>query len=165
MLDSIKNRAYLEKHNTGVTETTSSGKKIALQSLLPLSKRFKAKGLSYVEIFGELLYIIRPLAYIIVLKLCGTKSYKAWATALVIDVVRWLIQSKMAVRSPEELAELSKRKSEMISKACFRPPFYTNIFKSKIVEPILNRLMKCDRWIYRIIMYILEMKSSITLTI
>lgn len=94
----------------GVIEKTSSGKKIPLQSLLALSSRFKPKGLGYKELLGELLYIIRPLAYVIVLKICGTNNYKAWGTALVIDLIRWLIQAKMTVCSTDELDELSKRK-------------------------------------------------------
>ena len=99
------------------------------------------------------------------LRVCGTKSYKPWVTALAIDLARWLVQSQMGVRDSLEVAELSQRKRDMVSKAVFRPPFFGRVFKPRVVEPILNRLMSSDRWLYRIIMYILEMRSSITLTV
>lgn len=53
----------------------------------------------------------------------------------------------------------------MILKMMFRNPFYDNILKPKILLPILSKLFKTDGWIMKIIMYLLEMKSSVTLTI
>jgi hypothetical protein len=47
----------------------------------------------------------------------------------------------------------------------FRNPFYESIFKPKIVLPIIGRLFKSDGWITKIIMYLLEMRASVTLTI
>lgn len=65
----------------------------------------------------------------------------------------------------EEKVELDNRNSEMLMKMLFRNPFYEAIFKTKIVIPILRKLFKPEGWITRIIMYILEMRSSVTLTI
>lgn len=82
-----------------MTELISSGKKISLQSVIPISNKLSLKKLSYREITGELLHLLRPFAYIIAIKIFGTKNYKAWSIALIIDLIRWLIQSKMAFRT------------------------------------------------------------------
>jgi hypothetical protein len=46
----------------------------------------------------------------------------------------------------------------------FRRPVFL-ILKKNIIEPLLKKIMKEDRMAYKLILSILEMQSSITLTI
>lgn len=53
----------------------------------------------------------------------------------------------------------------MLVKMLFRNPFYESIFKPKMVLPLLRKFLKEDGWITRIILYFMEMKATVSLTI
>lgn len=41
-----------------------------------------------------------------------------------------------------------------------RNPFYSEIFRKKVLDKILGLFLKSDGWIYRIIISIIEIRSS-----
>lgn len=166
LLEEIKTKAYEGYHHSvGMTETTSTGKKISLRSNLPLPPQFSLQRITSFETLGELIHLLRPLVYIIALWVYGPRSYKSWVISLVLDLVRIVLQRNMKVRDINEKSELDSRNRIMIMKMLFRNPFYESIFKPKIVLPLLARFFKTDGWITKIIMSLMEMRASVSLTI
>ena len=166
LLEEIKTKAYESyNHNTGVVETTSTGKKVSLRSNLPIPAQFSMRHITSLQTFGELIYLLRPLVYIVTLWVYGPHSYKSWIISLLLDLIRIFLHRDMKVRDVNEKAELDGRNRTMVMKMIFRNPFYESIFKPKIVVPLLDKILKKDGWPTRIIMSLLEMRSSVSLTI
>ena len=115
--------------------------------------------------FGEMIYLLRPLVYMVALWVYGHNSYKSWVISLVVDLLRIVLQRDMKVRDVNEKNEVDGRNRTMVMKMIFRNPFYESIFKPKIVVPLLGKLLKSDGWPTKIIMSILEMRASVSLTI
>jgi hypothetical protein len=106
----VKSKAYENyEHNTGAFESTSTGKKISLRSNLPVPPQFSLSRITNLETLGELLYLLRPLVYIISLWVYGAKSYKSWVISLVIDLIRIVLQRNIKVRNIGEKMELENR--------------------------------------------------------
>lgn len=89
LLEEVKSKPYeAYEHNVGAYESTSTGKKISLKSNLPIPPQFSLSRITKLETLGEVLYLLRPLVYIIALWVYGPKSYKSWVISLVIDLIR-----------------------------------------------------------------------------
>jgi peroxin-16 len=54
------------------------------------------------ETLGEVLYLLRPLVYIVALWVYGPKSYKSWVISLLIDLIRIVLHRNMKVRNINE---------------------------------------------------------------
>lgn len=114
---------------------------------------------------GEVLNLLRPLISIICIRLFGINSYKSYLISLLIDLSIILVfQRKMKVGSRVEKDEIRERRSEMLTRYIFRKPFF-NFMLKYVFAPVLGKIMKPERVLSRLIMSVLEMQSSISLTL
>ena len=64
-----------------------------------------------------------------------------------------------------EKFEYLRRTNNSISKILFSDPFYSGTLKPKLLIPILDKFLQNSPTLYRLFMYILDVKSLSTLTI
>lgn len=60
---------------------------------------------------------------------------------------------------------MDQRIRSVVTKYILRNPFYTQIFKAKVLLPLLGLLFKQNSFIARAIIYLIELRSSISLLI
>ena len=146
-------------------EKLANGKKMQLITATKLPKQLHKVPLKFRHILGQFLYVLRPLISIICIRLYGIDSYKSYFISLIMDLLIILIfQRGLNVTSEDEKNEIKRRKSEMISRYIFRRPFFL-LLKKILFEPLLAKIIKPERAVSKLIMSLLEMQSSISLTL
>lgn len=86
-------------------EELPNGKKIQLVTSVPIPPEFTKKRLTFCEMMGEMLLMLRPLAAIIAIRLYGEDSYIPYVLSLVIELLAVCLQRKATLLSPIEAAE------------------------------------------------------------
>lgn len=112
---------------------------------------------------GELLHLIRPVVYCFAQIFFGQKSYKPYFISLAIDIIRLILQSRLKFTSLSDLQEFKKRNKDIIINYLLRNPVYTEIVRNRILDPLLDRLFPRLTFIKKIIIYIIEIRSSLSL--
>jgi len=112
---------------------------------------------------AELLFLIRPVVYCFSLVYFSQKSYKPYLISLVIDLIRLVLQSKMKFTNIAEIQEFKKRNKDLIINYLLRNPVYSQIIRKRILDPLLDRLFPRFTFIKTIIIYLLEIRSSLSM--
>jgi len=86
-------------------EELPNGKKIQLVTSVPVPSEFTKKRLTFWEMVGEMLLMLRPLAAIIAMRLYGEDSFIPYILSLVIELAAVWLQRKATLLSPIEAAE------------------------------------------------------------
>ncbi|EAR89833.2 peroxisomal membrane protein (macronuclear) [Tetrahymena thermophila SB210] len=171
-LERIKNR-----QQNGMTfnedfeeELQRSHKRVGLLSKLPIpkdlleTKQPNQKKSDYMIFVGEVLFIVRPLIYCILLRMFGVKSYTPYMISLIIDLFRLILQRKIKFYQPAQREEFKTRNKEMILNYLLRNPFYSHIFRNKVLIPMLDSLFGSRlQFLKSFILGIIEMRCSICL--
>ncbi|KAL4495176.1 hypothetical protein ABPG72_007283 [Tetrahymena utriculariae] len=171
-LERIKNR-----QQNGMTfnqdfeeELQRSHKRVGLLSKLPIPKDLldtkhpNQKKSDYMIFIGEILFIIRPLIYCILLRIFGINSYTPYMISLIIDLLRLILQRKIKFYQPAQREEFKTRNKEMILNYLLRNPFYSHIFRNKVLIPFLDSIFgNRFQFIKSFILGIIEMRCSICL--
>jgi len=144
-----------------------SNKDMNILSNLPIPEKIKApiinsKFLKRIRL-GEAIHMIRPLIYCLAQIVFGIDSYKPYFISLVLDIIRIILHWKVEFYDPREIDELRLRKKDIIINYLLRNPFYSHILKSKIIIPVLNKIFPKSEFIKKMIIYIIEIRSSISL--
>ena len=143
----------------------ANGKKMQLITSTKIPKQLHKTPLKFRHIIGELLTVLRPLVSIICIRIYGIDSYKSYFISLIIDIFIILVfQRGLKVTSDEDKKEMSRRKNQMIMRYIFRRPFFM-LLKRLLIEPLLAKIIKPERMVSKIIMSLIEMQSSISLTL
>ncbi|KAH9488916.1 Peroxisomal membrane protein pex16 [Bulinus truncatus] len=101
--------------------------------ILKTSKEnFKPTKLSRTQVWGECLYIIKPLIHLTSLYCCGTSSFKPWLLSSGLDVTSLYLIGDTKELNPQEQAELRKR-ALMLAMYLLRSPFYERYSKKKVL--------------------------------
>ncbi|KAL4453427.1 hypothetical protein ABPG74_017634 [Tetrahymena malaccensis] len=171
-LERIKNRQQngMAFNQDFEEELQRSHKRVGLLSKLPIPKDLletkhpNQKKSDYMIFIGEIMFIIRPLIYCILLRIFGVKSYTPYMISLIIDLLRLILQRKIKFYQPAQREEFKARNKEMILNYLLRNPFYSQIFRNKVLIPFLdsifgNRL----QFLKSFILGIIEMRCSICL--
>ncbi len=88
LFNKIKEKPYkTADFQSGEKEALAFGKKMALVSVAPLPSDLKKTKISYLNILGEILTLLRPLMTIIAIRAYGQNSYKAYFLSFLIDLV------------------------------------------------------------------------------
>jgi len=139
-----------------------SGKTQNSLSSLPIPTEFKEIPWSLKVKLGEGLYMIRPLVYCLTKIYFGETSFKPYLVSLMIDVVSCLMQWKMQFVDEMEYNEITTRTRDRFMKYIWRSPVY-NLWKMKILIPLLDKLFPKFGFIKKVIIYIIEIRSSLSL--
>lgn len=59
---------------------------------------------------------------------------------------------------------MGRRKNELVMRYLFRKPFFT-LLKRLLIEPLLAKIIKPERMASKLILSLIEMQSSISLTL
>jgi len=158
----IQYRNPIFNENFGRTD-----KDMNIISNLPIPEKIKtaainSKGIKRIRL-AELIHMIRPLVYCLCQIHFGANSYKPYFVSLVLDIIRMILQWKIEFYDPKEIAELRLRKKDIIINYLLRNPFYTEILKNKILIPLLDKLFPKFQFLKKIIIYIIEIRSSLSL--
>jgi hypothetical protein len=144
-------------------EVMPNGKKIQLVTSEPIPQELARKRATFGQLIGELLLMIRPVIAIIAIRMYGEDSYVPYFVSLAIELIVFWLQRKLTLLKPAEVAEWESRQKDIIWRCLFKRPFF-KIFL-EFVKTILRKFMGEHRWLFRIIVFVLEVQSSITLTI
>lgn len=143
-----------------------STKNMSIISNLPIPQKVKAplatRQLKRIK-FGEAIHLLRPLIYCLAQIIYGVNSYKPYFISLVLDLLRILLQKNADFYDPKELEEYKLRNKDILINYLLRNPFYTNILKDRILTPLLDKLFPGLPFLKKIIFYILELRSSLSL--
>jgi len=166
ILDRIKTQD--NKLNTSVFQDTlgRSTKNMNIISNLPIPQKVKMplanKKLVRIRL-GEAIHLIRPLIYCLSQIYYGSNSYRPYIISLILDLVRIILQRKVEFYDPKELEEFKLRNKDIIINYLLRNPFYTNILKDRIVIPIMDKLFPGLPFLKKVVLYLLEVRSSLSL--
>ncbi len=72
---------------------------------VPVPSEFTKKRLTFWEMVGEMLLMLRPLVAIIAIRLYGEDSYIPYLLSLVVELTAVWLQRKATLLSPIEAAE------------------------------------------------------------
>lgn len=82
------------------------------------------------ELGAEIIYIIRPFVHLMLIRRFGWRSWRAWSTALVLD-----LGSRAAMASPSNDADVAERKRRMAQLVLY-------LGRSPLFDLILRRFLK-----------------------
>ncbi|KAI8781243.1 peroxisomal membrane protein PEX16 [Biomphalaria glabrata] len=107
-----------------------------LPSQKPVLKSISGDGkpskLSRAQMWGEGLYIVKPLIHLASLYCCGSSSYKPWLLSSGLDVTSLYLIGDTKELNHQEQAELRKR-ALMLAMYLLRSPFYDRYSKQKVL--------------------------------
>ncbi|XP_048779573.2 peroxisomal membrane protein PEX16-like isoform X2 [Ostrea edulis] len=89
--------------------------------------------LSKPRLWGETLYIARPLIHLFSMYVCGTMSWKPWIASGTIDVASLCMMGDSKDMNPQEKTEI-KRRSLMLLYYLLRSPFFDDYSKMKMLS-------------------------------
>ncbi|CAD8048991.1 unnamed protein product [Paramecium primaurelia] len=161
-LKSIKDP--IPKFNLGYYDVIQD-KQTSLLTMLPIPNDVKQKDyeskLNQIRIkFGEIFHLIRPLLYCALILKYGGDSYTPYFISLCIDILRFLIEFKIKIYRKSQKEELKIRAKEAIICYILRNPFYSTIVKQLILSNTLGKILNQQGWIYRLIIALIELRSS-----
>ena len=144
-------------------EVFPNGKKIQLVTSTPIPSDLERKRLNFWELLGEFLLMIRPVVAIVAIRMYGEDSYLPYFLSLGIELFVFWLQRKITLLKPVELAEWESRQKDLIWRCLFKRPFFKVFLE--LCKTVMRKFCGEHRWIFRIIIFVLEIQSSITLTI
>lgn len=107
--------------------------------------------------------MVRPVIAIIAIRMYGEDSYVPYFLSLGIELVVFWLQQKLTVLRPVELAEWESRQKDVVWRCLFKKPFFRVFLE--FCKTLLKKFMGEQRWLFRVLVFVLEVQSSITLTI
>jgi hypothetical protein len=87
---------------------------------------------------GELLYILRPLAYLVAMYVWGVRSWRAWGCSLAVDVGAWACSSSGSQSASPELS----RRTTQWAYYLVRSPFYEAMLASCVLRRLVDLLKR-----------------------
>ncbi|CAD8060440.1 unnamed protein product [Paramecium sonneborni] len=161
-LKSIKDP--IPKFNLGYYDVVQD-KQTSLLTMLPIPNENRQKDyeskLNQLRIkIGEILHLFRPIIYCYLIHKYGGDNYTPYLISLLIDVIRFLIEFKIKIYRKSQKEELKIRAKEAIICYILRNPFYSTIVKQIILNNTLGKLLNQQGWIYRLIIALIELRSS-----
>lgn len=173
MLSNLKKQCFKQHmFNHEYEETLErSNKKINILSSLPIPGEMFQKNTENEKTqrkinYGEWIHIIRPVIYNILLVLYGKDSFTPYILSLFLDLLRIYLQKDIIFYSKIEKQEFDFRKKEMLICYLLRNPFYGNIFKIKVINPILDKIvgkLPLSSLIKMVLLYFIEFRCSLSL--
>jgi len=155
---------YSEVQLSGRSEKLSStGHTIRFPSYLRLEPKLQRR-LSLLTMIGEVVYIVRPLAYLFLLKAFGTRSYKPYLTNLAIDFVWLACHFFVFRRRLFSKKEIRRRLANALINYMLRNPFLDHILKDKIILKLLNSIVKSES-LKGLAIKLLDFRSSLSYTL
>ncbi|CAK67450.1 unnamed protein product (macronuclear) [Paramecium tetraurelia] len=161
-LKSIKDP--IPKFNLGYYDVIQD-KQTSLLTMLPIPNNVKQKDyqskLNQLRIqIGEILHLFRPLIYCALILKYGGDSYTPYFISFFIDILRLLIEFRIKIYRKSQKEELAIRAKEAIICYILRNPFYGSIVKQIILSNTLGKVFNQQGWIYRLIIALIELRSS-----
>lgn len=154
-------------YNSEYSETLiRTQKKMRILTSLPIPPdMLQRTSIRSPQIFiGEIIHMLRPLLYCLMLRVLGTKSYKVYLISLFLDILRLFLQQNIRFYTKAEKNEYISRLKEMGICYLLRNPFYSNILKGKILQPAMNLVFgKRLEFLQTLIIYFIEVRSSYSL--
>jgi len=133
----IKNIEFLKgaKNSQNVTDYVMS------QALNPDSAcdaKDLVRPLPNIRIFGEVLYILKPVAYLILLKKYGVKSWKPWIISLSMELICYASTAQALFDNTLTSLEQQeyKRRALLLRNYFIRKPFFEELIRPNIVKLI-----------------------------
>lgn len=170
LLGNLKNQKFKNfSFNQNYEETLyRSKKKVGILSSLPIPQEMMKNNTESIIkqkliFFGEILFVLRPLIYCFSLIFYKTDSFKPYFISLFIDLIRIFLQKNILFYNSEEKKEFDFRKKELLLCYLLRNPFYSLILKSKVIDPILNKLFGRIPILKTIILYFIEIRCCLSL--
>lgn len=167
LLEKMRTRKPGSNFNRGLQESLlRCGKRIGLIRKLPIVMAEEDKLMrTYTAKYrvAEALYLTRPVIYCFCQIFFGQRSYKPYLISLLIDLVRLILESRVKFRTTAELNEFKKRNRDLIINYLLRNPFYIEILRNRILDPLLDKLFPRFTFIKKIIIYIFEIRSSLSI--
>ena len=130
----------------------------------PLPSDLRRKRFKFSDVLGELLLILRPLIAILAIRVWGERSWKPYLLSFIVELLAGWLQRKATLLNRSEALEWDSRQKDMVWRRIFKRPFF-DLFKNRLLRPALGMLMKEERMVFKAVMYIVDVQSSITLTI
>jgi len=133
----IKNIEFLKgaKNSQNVTDYVMS------QALNPDSAcdaRDLVRPLPDIRVIGEILYIIKPVAYLLLLKKYGVKSWKPWAISLTMEAIYYASTANALVNNTLTSLEKQeyKRRALLLKYYLIRKPFFEELIRPSMIKII-----------------------------
>ena len=145
-------------------ESFPNGKKMQLITSSPIPPDLRKKRFTAREVVGEVMLMLRPVVAILAIRVWGERSWKPYLLSLLVEIVALWLQRKATLLTKAEAMEWDSRQKDLIWRCIFKRPFF-DLFKNRLLRPALGLLMKEERMVFKAIMYIVDIQSSITLTV
>ena len=173
LLSNLKSQCFRNHAFNHAYEETleKSQKKINILSSLPIPNEMFQKNTEEESVkkriyYGELIYLLRPVIYNLLLILKGKNSFLPYFCSLLLDLIRLFLQKQIVFYSNIEKKEFIFRKKELLICYLLRNPFYGSILKTKVIEPILDKFLgrlPLFSMLKTVILYFIEIRSSLAL--
>ena len=131
---------------------------------LPIPQRLELKQEIPTRLkISECLHIFRPLFYCLLLSVHEQQSLRPMICSIAIDAAILLLRLNYKRSSLPESEELRTRNRELWYVYLFRRPFYTQVFRPKILEPAVKKLIRWET-ISNLILQSIDFRTSYSLT-
>jgi hypothetical protein len=151
-------------HQSEIFETQASGKRLQLVSSVEVAGELGRKRARGRQLAGELLLMLRPLLAVVAIRVFGEDSWKPYLLSLAVELLALWLQRGLTVLDNAEVGEWESRQRDLVWRCLFKRPFY-DLFRDRLIKPALGTVLSEAGLIHRLLMYVLEIQSSITLTI
>lgn len=137
---------------------------MALLRSLPIPPRLLEEKLLPVRVkISECIYTLRPLFYCLMISLHEDTSFRPVIFSMVADAIALLLRLGYEQRTIPEIEELKQRNKNLVFAYFFRNPIYSKFTKPKLIEPILNRLIRWE-FLKSIIISSIDFKATFSLS-
>ena len=144
-------------------ELSRSGKVLGITTQLPINdENSLTERQLLIQQIAEGLHLIRPAIYCFSQLFFQQMSYKPYLISFFIDLSRLLLELKTGPWSLERFKEFKRRNIEIFLNYLLRNPFYTEIFRNRFLDPLLDRFFPNLPFLKKLIIYIIEVRSSLS---
>lgn len=165
-LEKMREAKTLSHFNQGFQEQPKRNQKMqALLSKLPMDVKEETELVDkfFAPIrLAEILNITRPYIYCFAQIYYNQMSWKPYFISLFIDILRLVLQSCIKFTNSAELQEFRRRNKDLIMNYVLRNPFYAEILRKRMIDPLLDRLFPKLPIVKKIIIYAIEIRSSLS---
>lgn len=108
------------------SKQSSKSKRVTRDNLLP-------SRLTRKQVWGEILYILKPVIHLGSLCICGKSSFKPWLVSSGLDISSLCLLGDGTTLNSQEQTEL-RRRALMLAMYLLRSPFYDRYSKEKLLQ-------------------------------
>lgn len=102
------------------------------------------------QTIGELIHILRPLIYVMLIINCGKRSWRPWIVSLIVEFISVRLSSSSTKPLNQSEMEELKRRKQLFLYYLIRAPFYENVLINLLTRLPLASFFYKFKWVKKI---------------